>query len=105
VVEVGLQRRQLLGELARELGVGLGGEQLVQDPDVVQPSCQPVVPLDVVVQAGELGRQALALGRVVPDPGFEELVLEVLRLRPLAIEVKGTPSRRRSGGRCPRSGR
>jgi hypothetical protein len=58
----------VLHELPLRVGVGLLVQELVEDLRLLQPFGQPVVEVQVPAYPGEVGGQALAERRVVPDP-------------------------------------
>jgi hypothetical protein len=96
-------------ELGLEVGVRLAGQELVDRERVVEAPLERVVARDIVAEPGELGRQPLRARLVVPQRRVGRLLLELRGPRALAVDVKGTPSRRRrarralGGVRCGRS--
>jgi len=77
-------------------------QQLVQRTSVVHLALQRLVPIDLCLQAGELGRDLCRPLRIVPEPGIGRLTFELTELRALAVDVKGTPSRQRHARRSSR---
>jgi hypothetical protein len=111
LVDVGLEGLDRRRELTSEVGIGLVGQQFVDGRGVVQADDQGVVSADVVAQARELRRDLLRPLLVLPQRGIAGLAFEFVRLIPLAVDVKGTPSRpgpvfaASAGARCARSSR
>ena len=108
VVLAAEQRRELelldvafeLADSAREVGahlpVGLVREELVHRARVLEASDEAVVPVDLGAQPRERRGQLLAACGVVPERRVGRLAFELGRACALAVDVKGTPSRRRS---------
>jgi hypothetical protein len=111
LVDVGLEGLDRRRELTSEVGIGLVGQQFVDGRGVVQADDQGVVSADVVAQARELRRDLLRPLLVLPQRWIAGLAFEFVRLIPLAVDVKGTPSRpgpvfaASAGARCARSSR
>jgi hypothetical protein len=95
-LEILLEAVEAGGELPGELGVGLVLQELVGRLEVAVRGLESVVAVDAVPQAGEPLGQLLAPSGVVPDRRVRRLALEVAELRASAVDVKGTPSPRRS---------
>ena len=82
-------------EVGGEGRVGLRREELVHRARVVEATQERVVARDLRLEAGEAGRDLLGVGLIGPEVGARRLGLEGGQLRALALDVKGTPSRRR----------
>jgi len=88
-------------ELLRQLRVRFVLEKLVGCLQIAQGTLEPFVPIDLVFQPGEALGQLLPARWVVPEGRIRRLSFELAQLRPLALDVKGTPSRTGSGrGAC-----
>ena len=105
LVEVRLQRGELGGQVVSEAGILFAREQFVENSEVLQVLLKAGVPLDVVVQSGELCSELLSPRRVVPHARLRELALQLGGLSALSIDVKDTPLRWSPGGRDLRCGR
>ncbi len=92
-------------ELGGQLRVGLVLEQLAHGARVAQPKDEGVVAVELGAKARQArGQPPSAIG-VVPERGVGGLLLELGHLSALAVDVKGTPSRRRCARRGPRAAR
>jgi hypothetical protein len=58
------------------------------------------VEINLGLQAGELRRDLLGAGRILPERRLGRLSLELVELGALAVDVKGTPSRPTRGRRA-----
>jgi hypothetical protein len=95
LLELRLETLEPRCELGRELGVGFVFEELVGRLEILERALEPVVAVDPVPEPGEALGQLLASGGIVPERRVGCLPLELGELRAGALDVKGTPSRRR----------
>jgi hypothetical protein len=84
------------GELGGELAIVLLLQELVGGFEVTDRDLEAVVPIDAVLQPGEALGQLLTMRRVVPDRRVGGLSFGLRELPASVVDVKGTPSRRRS---------
>jgi hypothetical protein len=101
LLDVGLEALDAARQLLREVGVRLLRQHLVEGLDVADTALEGLVPVDVLLEAGELAGDLLPPGRVVPQGRIGGLPLEIVQLRALALDVKGTPWRPRCARRGP----
>jgi hypothetical protein len=96
-------------ELPRELGIVRIVQELVDRQSIIEFALQGIEAIELAFQTGERRGDALALRGVVPERGIGRLLLQIRRLGPLGVDVKGTPWPRRrvprgpAGVRCDRS--
>jgi hypothetical protein len=95
-LDVGFEACQPVGELRGELRVVLVLEQLIRRLEVPERGVELVVAVDAVLETGEPLRQLLAARGVVPDRGVRRLAFDLGEPLARAVDVKGTPSPRRS---------
>ena len=109
LLQIDLERGHRLLELVLKIGVGRPGQELVDRCRVTESALQCVIAIDLGGQPRELGRDLLAVGRIVPERWVGCLLLQIDHLRAFAVDVKGTPlpppHARRSlvAARCARS--
>ena len=96
LLELRLETLESRRELGRELGVRFVFEELVGRVEILERALEPVVAVDPVPEPGEALGQLLAAGGVVPERRVGRLAFELGELRASALDVKGTPSQRRS---------
>jgi hypothetical protein len=96
LLELRIETLEPRGELGREFGVGFVFEELVGRLEILERALEPVVAVDPVPEPGEALGQLLAAGGIVPERRVGRLPFELGELRAGAVDVKGTPSRRRS---------
>jgi hypothetical protein len=77
------------------LGVALRREQLVHRPRVAEAANEIVVAIELGADAGQPRGQLLCSSGVVPERRVRRLPFELGDQRAFAVDVKGTPSRRR----------
>jgi hypothetical protein len=82
-------------EIPGHLGVALRREQFVHSPRVAEAAYEIVVAIELGADAGQPRGQLLCSSWVVPERRVGRLPFELGDLRAFAVDVKGTPLRRR----------
>jgi hypothetical protein len=101
LLQVALQNHDGAVELLGEIGVVRVGQELVDRDRIAELAVQIVEAVEHRLQARERRSDPLTLGRVVPQGRIRGLPFQLGGLHALAVDVKGTPWRRRRARRGP----